>query len=168
MTPRSGHVAASDWLTMSVEDYFRWVERAQILAKMVAADPTDIEARVTLGKLRRQGLDVPDPEWVLGFDPEVLSILPPPPPPAPEPPARDGSTAEPLAKSADEWADSILEEALGFISVGLKARALPLLEIVLHMQPENDVARSWLFALKADTGGERMSPDATLRIELPR
>jgi len=58
---------------MSVEEYMRSAERARILTRVVEMDPTDIHSRVVLGNLRRQGLDVSDPEWVLGFDPESLA-----------------------------------------------------------------------------------------------
>jgi hypothetical protein len=152
-------------MTMSVEEYVRAVERSRILMRVLEDDPSDLDARLALANLRRLGLDVPDYEWLLGFDPKVLSEPPPPLPPVPEPePAHD------TLPGVDEWAEPILEEAMGFISVGLKERALPLLEIVLHMQPDNDVARSWLFALKAESerDGPSPSPDETLRIQLPR
>lgn len=155
----------SAWMTMSVEEYVRAVERSRILMRVVEEDPSDVEARIALANLRRLGLDVPDYEWLLGFDPAILSE--PPPPPVPEPLPEVESTSLP---DVDEWAEPILEEAMGFISVGLKDRAVPLLEIVLHMQPDNDVARSWLFALKAESErvGPKPSPDETLRIQLPR
>jgi len=143
---------------MSVEEYVRSVERARVLGRIVEADPADVEARLALANLRRAGLDVVDYEWVLGFDPAELDQ------PAPVP-----LELEPAASGTDEWAESIMEEALGFISVGLKERALPLLEIVLHMRPDDDVARSWLFALKAETEeADRPDADATLRIDLRR
>lgn len=147
-------------MTMSVEEYMRSAERARILARVVEMDPADMHSRIALGNLRRQGLDVTDPEWVLGFDPAAL----------PEPSSASSSAADVPAGPAggDEWAESMLEEALGFISVGLHDRAIPLLEIVLHMQPDNDVVRSWLFALNAERGGPRPNADATLRIELRR
>lgn len=141
---------------MSVEEYMRSAERARILTRVVEMDPTDIHSRVALGNLRRQGLDVTDPEWVLGFDPESLV------------PAVNPAPAEARGTVGDEWIESMMEEALGFISVGLHERAIPLLEVVLRMQPDNDVVRSWLFALNADRGAARTDPNATLRIELPR
>ncbi|RLB56470.1 MAG: hypothetical protein DRJ42_03280 [Deltaproteobacteria bacterium] len=147
-------------MTMSVEEYMRAAERARILARVVEMDPTDIHSRVALGNLRRQGLDVTDPEWVLGFDPESLVDAAGPGPEEVSAPA--GGAA------GDEWVESMMEEALGFISVGLHERAIPLLEVVLRMQPGNDVVRSWLFALNADRGVTRTDPNATLRIELPR
>ncbi len=162
-------------MTMSVEEYARSVERSRILMRLVEEDPSDLDARLALANLKRLGLDVPDYEWLLGFDPAALVKASPDQTArrnaaAPALPELDDDITSPSLPGVDEWAEPILEEAMGFISVGLKARAVPLLEIVLHMQPDNDVARSWLFALKAE--GERIgpqpSPDETLRIQLPR
>ena len=135
---------------LTPEQYWETVERARVLSRLVAKDPSDLDARLSLALLRRDGFDVEDPAWVLGFtprEPEPASV-----------PIRE--------ETGDEWVERAIIESRGFAAVGLVDRAIDLLETVLRMQPENDRARAFLFELEmrrlaAATGS---SADDTLRI----
>ena len=54
---------------LTPEQYWETVERARVLSRLVAKDPSDLDARLSLALLRRDGFDVEDPAWVLGFTP---------------------------------------------------------------------------------------------------
>jgi len=142
-----------DRLYFTIDELFRAYERARLLERVLDEDPADIEALRAYAELVSAGLDVSDPVLVHGFTPEDARGVDGEPEPVP---------ATPLA---DEWTDKMIEEAAGYASAGFVDHAIDLLEAVLHIRPDHDVARARLFALEAKrTAPPRPDPESTVRM----
>lgn len=132
---------------VSVKDYCAAAERARVLARLVEEDPHDEHALHALEELRRDGFDV-DVEFVLGFTPADLMVDTRPVPLATVAP--EEALCDEALDEDREWVLRLMSEAVAFANVGLADRALERLEVVLRMDPTNDIARARLFALTAD------------------
>lgn len=142
-----------DRLCFTIDELFRAYEKARLLERVLDEDPGDLDALRAYAELVSAGLDVADPALVHGFTPADAADV------AQEPPAI------PAVSFEDEWTDQMLEEAGAHVERGAHDHAIDLLEAILHIFPEHDLARARLFELEAKRAAPpRPDPDATVRL----